>query len=112
MLDVFITIIMEVCNITLTTDLGTKLDLPALFAKNKATKYSPQTFPGLILKVMQPKATLLIFKSGKVVCVGSKNIQSGENAIKYGLESMGLNTSKLKISPQLFVGSGNLGYAV
>lgn len=34
--------------------------------------YNPETFPGLIFHMEQPKICLLIFKSGKIVLTGAK----------------------------------------
>ncbi len=36
-------------------------------------EYEPEQFPGAILKFKDPKASLLLFKNGKVICAGAKN---------------------------------------
>ena len=35
-------------------------------------KYEPETFPGLIFKMLEPRVCLLIFASGKIVLTGAK----------------------------------------
>lgn len=35
-------------------------------------QYEPELFPGLIYRVVKPKATCLIFVSGKIVITGYK----------------------------------------
>jgi transcription initiation factor TFIID TATA-box-binding protein len=35
--------------------------------------FNPETFPGLIYRMMEPKIVLLIFASGKIVLTGAKN---------------------------------------
>jgi len=39
------------------------------------SKYNPVNFPGLNLKFSNPKATVLVFKSGSLVCTGTKNTE-------------------------------------
>jgi transcription initiation factor TFIID TATA-box-binding protein len=34
--------------------------------------YEPEQFPGLIHRMLDPKTVILIFASGKLVCVGAK----------------------------------------
>ncbi|MCK4319800.1 TATA-box-binding protein [Candidatus Micrarchaeota archaeon] len=63
----------EVTNIVASASLGLELDLFSLADKMKGIEYEPEQFPGAILKFDDPKATLLLFKNGKVVCVGCKS---------------------------------------
>ena len=53
--------------------LGLELDLYALANKIPEIEYEPEQFPGAILKFKDPKASLLLFKNGKVICAGAKN---------------------------------------
>jgi transcription initiation factor TFIID TATA-box-binding protein len=53
--------------------LGLELDLYALANKIREIEYEPEQFPGAILKFKDPKASLLLFKNGKVICAGAKN---------------------------------------
>jgi len=34
--------------------------------------YEPEQFPGVILRMLDPKTVILIFTSGKMVCSGGK----------------------------------------
>lgn len=43
-------------------------------AKNFA-KYEPETFPGLVFRMNNPKVVLLIFNTGKLVITGAKSRQ-------------------------------------
>lgn len=54
--------------------------------------YEPEQFPGLIYRMDDIGATLLLFSSGKIVCTGTKNIEDAANAIetvKEKLSSLG-----------------------
>ena len=52
--------------------LGTRinLELPALLLEH--TMYEPEQFPGLIYRMQEPKAVLLLFRTGKLVCTGAR----------------------------------------
>ncbi|MGV8176348.1 MAG: TATA-box-binding protein [Candidatus Bilamarchaeaceae archaeon] len=62
-----------ITNMVASANLGLELDLYSLASKIKGIEYEPEQFPGAILKFKDPKASLLLFKNGKVVCVGCKN---------------------------------------
>lgn len=67
---------------------GFQIGLEALLhstnSKNKSKKdsctYHPDTFPGLIFRLVKPKVVLLIFTSGKIVLTGAKTRQQIETA--------------------------------
>ena len=35
--------------------------------------YNPEQFPGLMYKMREPKTVLLLFNSGKLLCIGAKS---------------------------------------
>jgi len=45
-------------------------------------EYEPQTFPGLIFRLKEPKTATLLFHSGKLVCTGSKNLEQVGRAVR------------------------------
>jgi len=56
-------------------------------------EYQPELFPGLIYKIDDLCAVLLLFSSGKLVCTGAKSIDdatSAVNIMKEKLESIGV----------------------
>jgi transcription initiation factor TFIID TATA-box-binding protein len=62
-----------ITNIVASASLGLELDLYHIASKLKDVEYEPEQFPGAILKFKDPKASLLLFKNGKVICAGAKN---------------------------------------
>ena len=62
-----------ITNMVASASLGLELDLFSLAQKIKEIEYEPEQFPGAILKFKEPKASLLLFKNGKVICAGAKN---------------------------------------
>ncbi|MBI2079660.1 TATA-box-binding protein [Candidatus Micrarchaeota archaeon] len=70
-----------ITNMVASASLGLELDLYALAQKIREIEYEPEQFPGAILKFKDPKASLLLFKNGKVVCVGCKKREIIEKTI-------------------------------
>ena len=67
-------------NIVATADLGSKLDLKKLALSTEIRAvYEPNHFPRAIIRISLPedaiRATILVFSSGKVVCVGLKKTE-------------------------------------
>lgn len=56
-----------------TVDLNTTLDLTKINARTRNSEYNPGRFHGLIMRLRQPRATALIFQTGKIVCTGAKS---------------------------------------
>jgi transcription initiation factor TFIID TATA-box-binding protein len=44
--------------------------------------YEPDLFPGLVLRIQEPKIVFLIFRSGKVVITGARRIEDIENTFR------------------------------
>jgi transcription initiation factor TFIID TATA-box-binding protein len=62
----------EIENIVASGDLHGTIDLETVAERLFKTMYEPEQFPGLIYNMNEPKAVLLVFASGKIVCVGAK----------------------------------------
>lgn len=62
----------NVVNLVATANLNQTLDLFQIAMKLDNVEYEPEQFPGAILRVNEPKLTLLLFKNGKVICAGAK----------------------------------------
>ena len=69
-------------NIVATTSICRSLDLVSvLIALDEGAVYEPETFPGLVYHLKDPKTASLIFSSGKLVCTGAKSVADVERAI-------------------------------
>jgi transcription initiation factor TFIID TATA-box-binding protein len=60
-------------NIVASAELGLELDLYTIASHLDDVEYEPEQFPGAILKIKEPKTSLLLFKNGKIICTGGKN---------------------------------------
>ena len=65
-----------------TATLDQKIDLNAVVKGNPGVQYDPKTFPGLVYKLKRPKTSILIFRTGKMVCTGAKSSREAYKAIK------------------------------
>ena len=74
--------IYTVQNIVASGELNVVLDLYSLAQKIKQIEYEPEQFPGAILKIKEPKSSLLLFKNGKVICTGCKTEKEVRKALK------------------------------
>ena len=72
----------EVQNIVASANLNVELDLYAIAREVDNVEYEPEQFPGAILKLKDPKTSLLLFKNGKVICTGAKNEAMVDKSIR------------------------------
>jgi transcription initiation factor TFIID TATA-box-binding protein len=103
----------RVVNIVVSTSLEHDIPLEKMAATLSNTEYNPEQFPGLVIRIKDPKTSALIFSSGKVVCTGARSMEKVQESIDRIIESLkkiGINiTIKPKINIQNIVASGNIG---
>ena len=65
----------KIQNIVASANLGGKVDLVGWYESqslHERMMYEPEQFPGLIYRMKEPRAVILLFSSGKLVCTGAK----------------------------------------
>ncbi len=72
----------NVVNLVATANLNMTLDLFQTALSLDNVEYEPEQFPGAILRIADPKLTLLLFKNGKMICAGAKR----EDLLRKGLK--------------------------
>jgi transcription initiation factor TFIID TATA-box-binding protein len=96
--------------------LGTELDLTKLALNLNGAEYEPETFPGLVYRIKDPKTATLLFRSGKLVCTGATNLEQVKKAVKIVVESIrkaGVKIDKVPpVQVQNIVASADLGQPV
>ncbi|MCK4670684.1 MAG: TATA-box-binding protein [Nanoarchaeota archaeon] len=106
----------KVVNLVVTTDLKHRLRLEKIAAIVPHTEYNPEQFPGLTLRIKEPKAVALLFYSGRVVCTGTKSIEEAKKAIFQIIRILKKVNVDITIKPELklqnLVGSGELGFKI
>jgi transcription initiation factor TFIID TATA-box-binding protein len=80
-------------NIVASAELNIQIDLFRIAREQRNVEYEPEQFPGAILKLKEPRASLLLFKNGKLICTGTKS----EADVKKALEAAVKILSKYKI---------------
>jgi len=102
----------KVQNIVATTSLEKPIPLTKLARTQPNTEYNPETFPGLVLRVKDPKSAVLVFSSGNLVCTGTKSVSQVRQVIQAvikQLRKINVNiTIKPKITVQNIVASGTI----
>ena len=64
--------VVTVQNIVSSISLGGRVHLERAARTLPRSMYEPEQFPGLIHRMIDPKTVILIFTSGKLVCVGAR----------------------------------------
>jgi len=85
--------VVTVQNIVSSINLGGTVSLEQAARTLPRSMYEPEQFPGLIHRMLDPKTVILIFASGKLVCVGAKkedDIHRSVNQIHSELEEKNL----------------------
>jgi len=71
-------------NMVATSDLGAEFNMNevAVGLGLENVEYEPEQFPGLVYRVEEPKAVILVFGSGKIVCVGARSTEDVSKAVE------------------------------
>jgi len=91
------------------------LDLNQIIQKLSNVEYHPDRFPGLIMRLENPHATLLIFSSGKMVITGLKKATDANLAAQQAVEkiqNIGFKIKNPKVTIQNIVATSSLNMNV
>ncbi len=99
-------------NVVATSSLETKLDLEEAAVVLDGAEYDPEVFPGLIFRMQNPKTSILLFRTGKIVCTGGKTVddaRAGVNKVKGLLNKGGIETvDEVEVTVQNIVATYSL----
>jgi transcription initiation factor TFIID TATA-box-binding protein len=73
----------KIQNIVVSSDLHATIDLYALSKNVKEVDYEPEQFPGAIFRIKEPKAVIILFKNGKLICTGSSTEADIKRVLSY-----------------------------
>src|SRR3989339_2266050 len=103
----------KVVNIVVSTSLNHDIPLEKMASTLSNTEYNPEQFPGLVIRIKEPKTSALIFSSGKVVCTGARTMDKVHESIKKIIKSLEKINVKIKIEPKVtiqnIVAAGSVG---
>ncbi|MAF34648.1 TATA-box-binding protein [Candidatus Woesearchaeota archaeon] len=104
---------MEVVNIVVSASLEHEIPLEKMAATLPNTEYNPEQFPGLVIRIKEPKTSALIFSSGKIVCTGARSMDKVHESIRKIMKSLEKINVKIKKEPEVhiqnIVASGSVG---
>ncbi|HLD33367.1 MAG TPA: TATA-box-binding protein [Candidatus Nanoarchaeia archaeon] len=103
----------SVVNIVISSSLEQDIPLEKMAATLSNTEYNPEQFPGLVIRIKDPKTSALIFSSGKIVLTGARSMDEVEKSIEKIIKSLKKINIDIKIKPvvtvQNIVASGSIG---
>jgi len=103
----------KIQNIVASTSLEHDIPLIKLAEALPNTEYNPEQFPGLVIRIKEPKTSALIFSSGKIVSTGAKSLPKVKESVRSIIKSIGKLGIKIKVKPiikvQNMVASGAIG---
>jgi transcription initiation factor TFIID TATA-box-binding protein len=104
--------IVNIVNVVVSVTLKHKLDLSAIVKAFPNVEYNPEQFPGAVFRLKRPKSVILIFGTGKMVCVGAKSEKQARSAVRAVINSLKkagiLMAGKPKVTIQNIVAQANL----
>jgi transcription initiation factor TFIID TATA-box-binding protein len=96
---------------TVVVEITEKIDLNIIARKHADVEYNPERFPGLVMRILKPKATILIFSTGKMVVTGMRKASEADRVVEKVLKRIrkaGIKVSNPEITIQNIVASGDL----
>ena len=96
---------------TVVVEITEKIDLNIIARKHADVEYNPERFPGLVMRILKPKATILIFSTGKMVVTGMRKASEADKVVEKVLKNIrkaGIKVSNPEITIQNIVASGDL----
>ncbi len=103
----------KVVNIVVSASLGHDIPLEKMAATLSNTEYNPEQFPGLVIRIKEPKTSALIFSSGKIVCTGARTMANVHESIRKIIKSLEKINVKIKTFPEVkiqnIVAAGSVG---
>ncbi len=72
----------EIVNVVASLELGFEVDLERLAFDLENCEFEPEQFPGLIYRKEQPKIIFLVFRSGRIISTGTKDVKIAKEELK------------------------------
>lgn len=103
----------KIHNVVASCTADAKIPLARVAMELEGTEYEPEQFPGLVLRIDEPKAAALLFNTGKIVCTGTKSPEQAKEAvlnIVKKIQSIGIDVNGTNaLTVQNIVASATVG---
>ena len=96
---------------TVVVEITEKIDLNQIARKHAEVEYNPERFPGLVMRIEKPRATILIFSTGKMVVTGLRRAVEAPRVVEKVVKNIrkaGIKVANPVITIQNIVASGDL----
>lgn len=96
---------------TVVVEITEKIDLNIIARRHAEVEYNPERFPGLVMRIEKPRATILIFSTGKMVVTGLRHASEADRVVDKvvkNIKKAGIKVSNPEITIQNIVASGDL----
>jgi len=96
---------------TVVVEITEKIDLNQIARKLPDVEYNPERFPGLVMRIEKPRATILIFSTGKMVVTGLRKASESDKVVQKVIKNIkkaGIDVKNPVITIQNIVASGDL----
>ena len=92
-------------NMTLKARLSDNIDLDEVAASCVGVEYDPEKIAHARFSLRKPKATVLLHKNGKLICMGVKSVAEGQKAIQVVVDTLNkhhhFGSIMIRMKPQL-----------
>ncbi|KAL3785568.1 hypothetical protein ACHAWO_009402 [Cyclotella atomus] len=109
-------LLIRIQNMACTANLGVRLDLKQIALRCRNTEFNPRRFAAVIMRLREPRATALLFASGRMVVTGCKNSHNCALAAKkfsFIVSKVGFQPSPLiDFKIQNVVGTVDVGFPI
>ncbi|KAM3964081.1 uncharacterized protein ACR2FA_001566 [Aphomia sociella] len=102
-------------NCVSTVSLGCELELLDIYCRTRFSEYNPSRFRGVVMKILEPRTTALVFRSGKIVCTGARNEHDSYIAArKFAriIQKLGFPAKFLDFKIQNFIATADLRFPI
>ena len=103
----------KIQNIVASSSLEKDIPLIKLAEALPNTEYNREQFPGLVMRIKEPKTSALIFSSGKIVCTGAKSMAKVKESVRKIIQNVEKIRVKITVDPKIavqnMVASGSVG---
>jgi len=75
-----------------------KLNLEHIAYNLENSEYEPESFPGLVYRIKEPRVAFLLFGTGKIICTGARKVDEIHTALqkfKVELEGLGITVKPI-----------------
>ncbi|MEM3065404.1 MAG: TATA-box-binding protein [Candidatus Nitrosotenuis sp.] len=105
--------VITIQNVVASASVGQRIDLDYITKVFPDVEYNPDQFPGLVFRLESPMTATLVFRTGKMVCTGSKSEEEAMQAVRTVVQNLRSGGIKIEndaiVTIQNIVASVDLG---